>query len=162
MSKVVIDCGALKRRRALERALSEVCSADMPLVVELLFVSEEEIRALNARERGVDAVTDVLSFPAMELAAGEAIVSGEHGECIESSRFLHRDRLYLGSVVLCRARAEAQAEEYGHSVEREIYYLAVHGVLHCLGYDHETEEQRAVMRRKEEEVMRKIELGREE
>ena len=157
MSKLILDAEGLSadERKSLERALSEAFTSDMPLVLELLFVSAEEIRALNAKERGVDAVTDVLSFPAMELVCGEAISSEEHGECVEG------DRMYLGSVVICEERAREQAEEYGHSYARELGYLAVHGALHCLGYDHEREEDKRVMREKEEEIMGRLGLRRE-
>ena len=70
--------------------------------------------------------------------------------------------MYLGSVVLCEKRAAEQAAEYGHSYEREVCYLIVHGFLHCLGYDHIEESDRRVMRQKEEEIMQKLHLGREE
>ena len=75
MYNVIIDCDSLKNqeRTMLEQALSKAVVTDMPLVLELLFVSAEEIQELNARVRGIDKVTDVLSFPAMELACGEAI-----------------------------------------------------------------------------------------
>lgn len=160
MSELRIDCEAMEEdaREKLSAALSHAAEADLPLVLELLFVSEEEIRRLNERTRGVDKVTDVLSFPAMELCAGEKIVSDEHGECIESAE---EDTLFLGSVAVCMKRAEEQAAEYGHSLAREIGYLAVHGALHCLGYDHEKEEDKRVMREKEEEIMRLLSLKRE-
>ncbi len=154
-------------RRRLAKALSEEFETDMPLILELLILSEEEIHALNLRERGVDAVTDVLSFPAMELKRGEKILSSEHGECVETVEHIRggkavlEDRLYLGSVAVCRRRAEEQAEEYGHSVEREMCYLIVHGALHCLGYDHETEEDKREMRTREEAVMARLNLRRE-
>ncbi|MBR7186020.1 MAG: rRNA maturation RNase YbeY [Clostridia bacterium] len=158
MYNVIIDCDSLKNqeRTMLEQALSKAVVTDMPLVLELLFVSAEEIQELNARVRGIDKVTDVLSFPAMELACGEAISAEEHGECVEEGR------LYLGSVVICKERAKEQAQEYGHSVAREIGYLTVHGFLHCLGYDHEIEKERKVMREKEEEIMQRLGLGRSE
>ena len=140
---------------ALEKAMATAAEADAPLVLELLFVSGEEIRALNARERGVDRVTDVLSFPAMELTAGEPIVSDEHGECMDE------DRLLIGSVVICTERAKEQAAEYGHSEARELGYLSVHGFLHCLGYDHETDEDRAAMRAEEERIMNLVDLRRD-
>ncbi len=154
---LILDCED-ERFRILEEPISEAFISDMPLVLELIFVSEEEIRTLNARERGVDRVTDVLSFPAAELTPGEPICSAEHRECVEQVE--EGARMYLGSVLICTKRAEEQAAEYGHSVEREEFYLAVHGALHCLGYDHETEEERAVMRQKEEEIMARIGLGR--
>lgn len=162
MGKLILDCEMEdSRREALEKVLSTGFEADMPLLLELLFVSAEEIRALNKKERGKDAVTDVLSFPAAELKAGEPVSSDLHGECVESIPG-EEDRMYLGSVVICRERAREQAAEYGHSYAREVCYLAVHGMLHCLGYDHETEEQRKAMRAKEEELMAKLGLGRDE
>ncbi|MGN0822407.1 MAG: rRNA maturation RNase YbeY, partial [Candidatus Gallimonas sp.] len=125
--------------------------------LELLVVDEEEIRSLNARTRAIDRVTDVLSFPSMELTAGEPVRSeGRDDELDEEGR------LFLGSVVICEKRAREQAEEYGHSYERELNYLAVHGAMHCLGYDHETEEQKRAMRAKEEEILNQMNLGREE
>lgn len=125
------------------------------LAAEILLVSEEEIRALNARERGVDAVTDVLSFPSMEGIKGAPILAEEHGEELDEN-----GNVFLGSVVICEKRAREQAEEYGHSFERELWYLAVHGLLHCLGYDHMNEEEKREMREKEEYVMQKLDLGR--
>ena len=160
-SKFYLDCEELPagEQAALCEALGGLAECDLPLLLELLFVPEEEIRRLNREQRKIDRVTDVLSFPAMELAAGAPILSDEHGECIESEE--GEDKLFLGSVVICKERARAQAEEYGHSYARELCYLAVHGVLHCLGYDHETEEERRAMREKEESVMQKLGLKRE-
>ncbi len=161
MRKLTLDvAGKFPRRRALQRALGEAAEADIPLVMELLFVSEEEIRTLNREKRGVDAVTDVLSFPSATLKAGEPIREEEHPDCVEFGK--RRGRMYLGSVVICKKRAGEQAEEYGHSYEREVCYLAVHGFLHCLGYDHMEEEEKKVMRAREEEIMRAIKLGREQ
>ena len=157
MSDVVLDCDEFfPEREAIECALGELASADAPLCFEVLFVTEKEIRALNVRERNVDSVTDVLSFPAADFGRGEDISSDEFGECLDEE-----GRLLAGSVVVCTARAEEQAREYGHSVRREICYLIVHGVLHCLGYDHMTEADQREMREKEEYVMEKIHLGRD-
>lgn len=139
----------------LSSALSGLWQGD-DLSAELLLVTEEEIRALNARERGVDAVTDVLSFPSMDGIRGMPILAEEHGEEVDEN-----GRVFLGSIVICEKRAREQAAEYGHSYERELYYLAVHGVLHCLGYDHMTDADRREMRRKEEDVMAKLDLRRE-
>ena len=140
----------------LSAALDGLWEGD-DLSAELLLVSEEEIRSLNARERCVDRVTDVLSFPSMDGIKGKPVLADEHGECIDEE-----GRIFLGSIVICEKRAREQAAEYGHSFERELWYLAVHGVLHCLGYDHETEEEKREMRAKEEEVMAKLDLTREE
>ena len=126
------------------------------LSAEILLVSEEEIRALNARERGVDSITDVLSFPSMEDIKGIPILAEEHGEELDED-----GNVFLGSVVICEKRAREQALEYGHSFGRELWYLAVHGLLHCLGYDHMTETEKREMREKEELVMKKLDLRRD-
>ncbi len=143
--------------QALENALAEFVDADVPLFVELLFVDEEEIRRLNSQTRGVDKVTDVLSYPTMDGIKGKALRGAEHP--------LERDeegRLLVGSIAVCTKRAREQAIEYGHSYERELHYLIVHGVMHCLGYDHIEEEERAEMREKEEYILGKLGIVREE
>ena len=84
----------------------------------------------------------------MGMRKGEWVQKGEH--------------IYLGSVVICAKRAREQAEEYGHPYEREIAYLAAHGLLHCLGYDHMAEEEKRTMREKEEALMRLLGLERKE
>ncbi|MDE6059666.1 MAG: rRNA maturation RNase YbeY [Clostridia bacterium] len=137
-------------------ALTGLAESDAPLAFELVFVDEEEIKRLNARERGVDAVTDVLSFPTTDGIKGKPILADAHKDCIDEE-----GRILLGSIAICKKRAEEQAKEYGHSLEREIFYLTVHGVLHCLGYDHMTEEDKKEMRAKEEEVMARMNLQRD-
>ena len=139
----------------LAQALEGLWKGD-DLSAELLLVSEEEIRELNARERGVDSVTDVLSFPSMDGIKGQPILAEEHGEELDED-----GNVFLGSIVICEKRAREQAQEYGHSYERELWYLAVHGILHCLGYDHMTEEEKREMREKEESVMQKLDLRRD-
>ena len=139
----------------LAQALEGLWKGD-DLSAELLLVSEEEIRQLNARERGVDSVTDVLSFPSMDGIKGQPILAEEHGEELDVD-----GNVFLGSIVICEKRAREQAQEYGHSFERELWYLAVHGILHCLGYDHMTEEEKREMREKEESVMQKLDLRRD-
>ena len=139
----------------LAQALEGLWEGD-DLSAELLLVSEEEIRELNARERGVDSVTDVLSFPSMDGIKGQPVLAEEHGEELDED-----GNVFLGSIVICEKRAREQAQEYGHSFERELWYLAVHGILHCLGYDHMTEEEKREMREKEESVMQKLDLRRD-
>lgn len=157
-SEFVVDCEELTReeRGRLEHALIGIAEGDAPLLFEVVFLSPEEIKVVNARERGVDRVTDVLSFPATEGIKGKPVIAAEHPDCWDGE-----GRLYLGDIAVCRERAEEQAAEYGHSVEREINYLIVHGVLHCLGYDHEEERDRAEMRAREEEIMARMSLKRE-
>ena len=167
--KLTIEGGLpAAERKKIAAALFEEFEADMPLVLELCIVSEAEIRALNAEKRGVDSVTDVLSFPASDYVRGERIIAAEHADCIEpvmgrsKGEWVQKgSRLYLGSVAVCKKRAEEQAEEYGHSLAREMCYLIVHGALHCLGYDHEKEEDKREMREREEAVMARLNLRRD-
>ncbi|HHY10160.1 MAG TPA: rRNA maturation RNase YbeY [Firmicutes bacterium] len=116
-----------------------------PIEVSILFVTEEAMQSLNRRYRGIDEPTDVLSFP----QEGDADFFPNVG--------LPRN---LGDIVISPKRAYGQAAEFGHSVKREITYLAVHGLLHLLGYEHDTREKQARMRSREEAVLRDLDLGR--
>ena len=108
----------------------------------------EEIRAVNAEQRGIDRVTDVLSFP-MEEEPFSAEADPDTGA------------VFLGSMMLCPERALEQAAQYGHSPEREIAFLTVHSVLHLLGYDHELgEREEQEMFCKQEEVLKEMGLTR--
>ncbi|MBQ8308788.1 MAG: rRNA maturation RNase YbeY [Clostridia bacterium] len=157
MSGFAIDCdeNEFANARALENALDGFVETDVPLAVEFLFVDETEIQRLNKELRGVDKITDVLSFPTLDHIKGQALYKKDYPFDIDEE-----GRLLLGSIVVCCKRAREQAEEYGHSYERELHYLLVHGVMHCLGYDHETDEERAEMREKEEFVLSKLGITR--
>lgn len=157
-SKLIVECEELSdaERQALAEALSGVQKSDSPLVFELAFVSEEEIQTLNREKRGVDRVTDVLSFPAADGVKGKKLRRKEYLDCLDEE-----GRLVMGSIAICKARAKEQAEEYGHSLQRELTYLTVHGVLHCLGYDHMTEEDKREMRAEEEKIMARMNLKRD-
>lgn len=144
-----------EERQKLSSALRGSAEGDVPLALEVLIADEEEIRRLNREQRGIDKVTDVLSFPSMEDIRGEELLCEEHGDELDEE-----GRLFVGSVVICEKRAREQAEEYGHPYERELYYLAVHGAMHCLGYDHMTDGDKAQMRKKEEAALRNINLER--
>ena len=132
--------------KAVEAALiSEGVTVDCE--VEVVIVSKEEIRELNNETRNIDKVTDVLSYPMYESVLD--IVSDPTGNA------------FLGSIVICSERACEQAEEYGHSVDREAAFLAVHSVLHLLGYDHELgKAEESEMFSKQEEILKKIGLTR--
>ena len=121
--------------------------------LSLTFVNAETIRQLNRENRGIDKVTDVLSFPLQEYRQGVLDYNSlEEYEC-------EHGKLLLGDVVICAAVAKQQAEEYGHSLERELLYLFMHSVLHLLGYDHEQEAEKRAMRRIEEQFMTEMELS---
>lgn len=102
------------------------------------FVDEQEIKELNAAYRSIDRVTDVLSF--------------ESGDLHKDLPFVH-----LGDIIICDTRMREQAIEYNHSVEREIAFLTLHGLLHLLGYDHITEEEERVMFALQEELLYELE-----
>ncbi len=144
-----------KSLTALERAMDGFVLSDVDLAIELLFVDEEEIRRLNRETRGMDKVTDVLSYPSLDGIQGKPLLKAEHPFEIDEE-----EKLLLGSIVICCQRAKEQAIEYGHSYERELHYLIVHGVMHCLGYDHITDEDRAQMREKEEYILTKLGITR--
>ena len=140
---------------ALENAMEGFVQADVGVAVELLFVDEEEMQRLNRETRNMDKVTDVLSYPSLDGIQGKPLLKAEHPFEMDEE-----DNLLLGSIVICCQRAKEQAEEYGHSYERELHYLIVHGVMHCLGYDHITDEERAQMREKEEYILTKLGITR--
>ncbi len=116
--------------------------------VDITIVSDEEIHALNRDYRKVDSSTDVLSFALDEDGGEPELVGGPE---------VH----LLGDIIISAETAARQAEEFGHGLNREIVYLAVHGLLHLLGYDHMKKEDKVVMRAKEEEALREIKLSEE-
>ena len=116
----------------LEELESERCE------ISVTFVDMDEIHQLNREYREVDRPTDVLSFPQFYDLEEEIPEVGE---------------ICLGDVVICKDKAAEQAEEFGHSFEREIIYLFVHSVLHLLGYDHMEDDEKACMRAREEKIM---------
>ena len=118
---------AMSAALAAEGRVGDVC---------VLLAGAQAIQALNSDFRGVDAVTDVLTFPAWE---GEALLAPPDG--------------YLGDVAICVPRAAEQAEAFGHSLRREVMFLSVHGALHLLGFDHMTPQDEAVMFAKQERIL---------
>lgn len=107
--------------------------------VSVLFCDDEYIATLNRQYRGIDSPTDVLSFPLWEESELPSLQQAE-------------DRM-LGDIVISLERAEVQAREYNHSLEREVLFLFTHGLLHLLGYDHHGEEETARMRLMEEKLL---------
>ena len=127
----------------------------MPCEVDVLLTDDEGIHQINLEQRGVDAPTDVLSFPMFEFAPGQPPAEGAE---IDPETGL----LPLGDMVVSMERARAQGEEYGHGTKRELAYLAVHSVLHLLGYDHMDDgPQKARMRAREEAILNQLGITRE-
>jgi probable rRNA maturation factor len=103
--------------------------------VSVAFVRNQQIKELNKKYRNRNEVTDVLSFPI--------------------------DQEILGDIIISAQRAAVQAEEYGHSLTRELAYLTVHGMLHLFGYDHHGQEEKDEMRQKEERVLTELDISRD-
>ena len=143
---------SFKIRRLIKKSVSEALKQEgfaYPAEVSVSFVDNESIHKLNLEYREKDKPTDVLSFPMWEkeeLADGSAL----DGHAVT-----------LGDIIISAEKAKAQAEEYGHSIERELAFLSVHSTLHLLGYDHEvSEEEEKYMNDKQEEVLTRIGLPR--
>lgn len=136
--------------KVVETAL-EYEGFDKKSEISVLFVDNEQIREINNDFRQIDSATDVLSFP---------MLSFDGTKVVDDVGDSYLGTVVLGDIVLSLERAESQAEEYGHSFDREVGFLVCHSVLHLLGYDHENEDERAVMREKEEGILEKIGLTR--
>ena len=141
-------------RKVIRTALAAE-GVDFPCEVDVLLTNDRGIHEINREMRQVDASTDVLSFPEFDLRPGElpAPEDADPGTGL----------VPLGDMVLSLERAEAQGAEYGHGAEREAAYLAVHSVLHLLGYDHLDEgPQKAQMRAREEAILNGLGITRGE
>lgn len=132
--------------RLMEKAALVVLERESVSLCELsIFVTDDPgIQGLNSEYRGINEPTDVLSFPLDE----------------DPSEVPFDTLRLLGDVIISLERAQEQAEEYGHSLQRELAFLVVHGVLHLLGYDHETDAEREVMREREESALDGLGLAR--
>ena len=141
--KVTDELRALVRRAIETALLYEEIEDDCE--VSVTFVGNAGIRRFNAEYRGIDRVTDVLSFPIAEDGDLEEAFDGE--------------RIQLGDIVLSLERARSQAEEFGHPFEREVAFLCVHSTLHLLGYDHERgKAEDEDMCRRQREIVAKLGL----
>lgn len=119
--------------------------------ITVFLTDSEFIREINKEHRGIDKETDVLSFPLWDRQGGEEpFINPE------------TDNIMLGDIIISLPRLKEQALEYGHSENREAAYLCTHGVLHLLGYDHMEEAEKQEMRLKEEELLSKLNLTRED
>lgn len=144
----------------------------LPLELGITVVDKDEIKSINAEYRGIDKVTDVLSFPQFESAEDLAEALSDIEDCAGCEDFEDAEdcetsedsedeyTIMLGDVVLCYDKACEQAIEYETGTERELVYLTVHSILHLLGYDHMEEEEKRIMRAREEEIMNEIGIHR--
>ena len=154
------DLSLQKSREKLFAAVTKAALKEedvkVPCEVSLTITSAEEIRELNRSYRDIDRVTDVLSFPQFDYE-GEAPAA--FLETAERDPDSHE--VVLGDIVICLDRAKEQAEEFGHSLERELGFLCAHSMLHLMGYDHMTEEEEKIMFSKQEIILDSIGLTRD-
>lgn len=142
----------------IEFALKEE-EVDIKCEVSLLFVDNDEIKEINNENRGIDRETDVLSFPMLEYDNKKVFKELYKNYKFPKSDF-DGEELVLGDIVLSLEKALEQSKEYNHSFERESAYLVVHSVLHLLGYDHMEENDKEIMRRREEDILKKLDITR--
>lgn len=133
----------------------KLMSQPLGLEVAINFVSEKEIQRLNREIRGIDKVTDVLSFPSTSLEAGKILDKNS-----EEAMFLKFDNgfIHFGDMAICTKRLRQQAKEFGVSAENELKKLVIHSILHLMGYDHIKDSDYEIMHEKEIELDKKIVL----
>lgn len=154
----VEDDFVIKLIEVIEFALKEE-EVDIKCEISLLFVDNEQIKGINNETRGIDRETDVLSFPMLEYEDKKVFK-----EIYKNYKFSPADfdgeELVLGDIVLSLEKSLEQSEEFNHPYEREAAYLVVHSVLHLLGYDHMEEDEKSIMRSREEEILNKLKITR--
>lgn len=145
-----------KVKKVLEMALSKMPFDFRGFSVNIKMVNEEEIQNLNKDFRNVDAITDVLSFPYLELEKGKKFNTKKLAKEISQEDGM----ICLGDIAICKSVAKKQAKTYGHSLKREICFLTLHGFLHLLGFDHQTEADEKEMQDFAEDILSKNKVKR--
>ena len=130
-------------KKVISQCFKEEKLENSKLSITITLTTPENIQKINKEYRNIDKATDVLSFPMFE--------KDELSEKVEKKDFAYED--ILGDIVISIERVEQQAKEYEHSFEREFSYMLVHGFYHLLGYDHIQEEDKIIMRTKEEKIL---------
>lgn len=141
-------------RTVVETVLKEEC-VKKEVDVYITLTHNDNIQKINAEHRNIDKPTDVLSFPMFERE--EIPMLKEENSNKEDGQV----ETMLGDIIVSVEKVREQANEYGHSFRRELAYLVTHGMLHLLGYDHMIEEEKIVMRKREEEILAILDIPRE-
>lgn len=164
MTLIFEEEGNLKLELPCEELARKVIAAALDYVdcpyeaeVNLLLTMNEEIREMNCNFREIDRATDVLSFPMVDYER-----AGEFDFLEERMDYFHPEtgELMLGDIVISKEKVISQAEEYGHSIEREYAFLIAHSMLHLFGYDHMEEEERVIMEQKQAEILESLQILR--
>ena len=147
MAKLKIECFDKKIKvKKIAKAVYKTLGQTANIKVELVFQDGEGITALNRNTRGVDSITDVLSYPSLDGIKGKILKPDDCPTELEGKY------IFLGSIVLCEEKVRSQAIEYGNTEEEEREFLITHGLLHLFGYDHMTEEDKREMRELEKQI----------
>ena len=137
-------------KKVFEQCFKEEGLQDSKLYITVTFTNPENIQNINKEYRNIDKPTDVLSFPMFEKE--------ELDQKIQKKDFSYQD--ILGDIIISISKVEEQAKEYGHSFERELSYMLVHGFYHLMGYDHIEEKDKKEMRKKEENILKTLDILR--
>ena len=137
-------------KKVIEKCFKEEKIENSKLIITITLTNPETIKKINKQYRNVDSQTDVLSFPMFEKEELE--------NKIKNKQYNHED--VLGDIIISIERVKKQAKEYGHSFERELSYMVVHGFYHLMGYDHIKEEDKKIMRPKEEKILNDLKIVR--
>lgn len=137
-------------KNVFEKCFEEENIQNSKMYITVTFTNPENIQKINKEYRNIDKPTDVLSFPMFEKE--------EIQEKIKNNDFLHED--ILGDIIISIEKVQEQAREYGHSFERELSYMLVHGFYHLMGYDHIEEKDKKEMRTKEEKILKTLNILR--
>jgi len=156
----------IKVTQELERAIEDIIEYTLneeklfiDNEVSVIFIDNQEIKKINSKYRGINEVTDVLSFPMLDYPK-DRVFKDVYLDYEFDQSDLNDERLVIGDVALSLEKSMLQSEEFGHSFLRECTYLTVHSILHLLGYDHMEEEQKNIMRKREEEILSNFKISR--
>ncbi len=138
-------------KKVVQKCFEEEGLTNSKLIMTITLTTPEEIRKINFKYRNIDKETDVLSFPMFEKEELE--------DKIKNKDFTYED--ILGDIIISIEKVKEQAKEYEHSFERELSYMLVHGFYHLMGYDHIEEEDKKLMRPKEEKILNDLEITRD-
>ena len=152
-----IDEKIMQNLTKVYEAVADFAHLPKRIKVNLSFVDEKTIRKLNKDTRNIDKVTDVLTYPYVELRPKEKLKLSDYELEVDPDD----NRLLIGDIYICTKRAEEQSKEYGHSLNREMCFLFCHGLLHILGYDHIKKEDEEVMTGLQTEILDKLNIKRE-
>lgn len=136
--------------QVLEKCYDVENLVESKLYINIILTNPQTIKKINKEYRNIDKETDVLSFPMFEKEELE--------EIMKKQEFNIQD--ILGDIIISIPRVEEQAKEYEHSFERELAYMVVHGFYHLMGYDHMEEEEKRIMREKEENILKQLDITR--